>query len=110
MIRHLLCLLGFCTRVELHETDAGIGGRCIDCGKIHGFMSSLELRALAPPAVRRPEPEDACPYCPAGAYQIVRQDECLCHLHPPCGSCVDAPLVCDECGDEVHPAPQGVTT
>lgn len=39
---------GRCMRFEVHSTDEGIGGRCIDCGKIHGWMTRAELRRLSP--------------------------------------------------------------
>jgi hypothetical protein len=35
-----------CLRCKPHSTDDGIGGRCIDCGKIHGWVTRDELRAL----------------------------------------------------------------
>lgn len=39
--------LGRCLKCEMHSTDDGIGGRCIDCGKIHGWVTRDELRAFA---------------------------------------------------------------
>jgi hypothetical protein len=30
-----------------HETEAGCGGQCMDCGKLSGWMTSDELRAIA---------------------------------------------------------------
>lgn len=36
-----------CWRCETYSTDDGVGGRCIDCGKIHGWMTREELRGLA---------------------------------------------------------------
>lgn len=46
--RRLPCALGKCTRCRLHSTYEGIGGKCIDCGRIHGWMTREELQALAP--------------------------------------------------------------
>jgi len=47
MFRRLMCWMGVCTRCETYSTDEGIGGRCIDCGKIHGWVTRDELRAYA---------------------------------------------------------------
>ena len=48
MLRRLMCWLGRCTRCEtIHEDPVGIGGRCIDCGKVHGWVTRDELRAYA---------------------------------------------------------------
>lgn len=30
--------------------------------------------------------------------EIVRHGDCSCHLHPPCGNCVEAKIECPECG------------
>ena len=46
-MRQLLCWLGWCSRCELHDTAEGIGGKCIDCGKVHGWVTREELRAYA---------------------------------------------------------------
>ena len=43
-MRHLLCWLGWCSRCELHDVPEGIGGKCVDCGKIHGWVTREELR------------------------------------------------------------------
>ena len=39
----LCCRLGYCLRCEVYETGDGIGGRCVDCGSVHGWMTSEEL-------------------------------------------------------------------
>lgn len=38
---------GRCLRCRLHETEDGIGGKCIDCGKVHGWMTRDELRRIS---------------------------------------------------------------
>lgn len=35
-----------------------------------------------------------------GALTFGPVEGCSCHINPPCGACVDNPLVCDHCGDE----------
>lgn len=47
MIRRFLCWLGWCTRCAIHDTSEGIGGKCVDCGKVHGWVTHEELRAYA---------------------------------------------------------------
>lgn len=46
------------------------------------------------------EEGDYCAYddC-TGKYEFVNQEPCSCHINPPCSACVDAPLVCNKCGD-----------
>lgn len=53
---------------------------------------------------RYAEPDGPCIHrgC-AGHYEIVRQGDCSCHIAPPCGACVGAPLICSECGHDVYP-------
>jgi hypothetical protein len=34
-----------------------------------------------------------------GSYVQERPEDCSCHINPPCNACVEAPLVCDVCGD-----------
>ncbi len=46
MLRRLLCWLGWCTRCELQSTDEGIGGKCVDCGRVHGWMTRDEVRVV----------------------------------------------------------------
>lgn len=41
----LMCRLGRCRERALYSTDDGIGGRCVRCGRIHGWMTRDELRA-----------------------------------------------------------------
>ena len=33
-----------------------------------------------------------------GVFEYARQNQCSCHISPPCSACVDAPLVCNKCG------------
>ena len=48
MFRRIMCWLGHCTRCEVISDDPdGIGGRCLDCGKVHGWMTREELRSFA---------------------------------------------------------------
>lgn len=47
MLWRLLCKLGWCMRCAVYETPGGIGGRCIDCGKIHGWVTREQLRRYA---------------------------------------------------------------
>ncbi len=39
--------------------------------------------------------QDSC----VGSYGQPRAGDCSCHISPPCSACVEAPLVCNECGD-----------
>ena len=45
------------------------------------------------------EEGDRCPekMC-RGIMNFVRQDSCSCHINPPCSACVNALLVCSDCG------------
>ena len=43
-MRRLICWLGYCTRCRTLDTPEGIGGKCTDCGKIHGWVTREELR------------------------------------------------------------------
>ena len=43
-------------------------------------------------------PMDGC----TGQLMFRAGDNCSCHISPPCGSCVDAPLTCHFCGWEVE--------
>lgn len=40
------CRLGRCGQCRFHDTDDGIGGQCIHCGRLHGWMTRDELLAL----------------------------------------------------------------
>ena len=42
-----------------------------------------------------PCPHEDC----TGTLFISRQGDCTCHITPPCGSCVEAPLECNKCHD-----------
>ena len=43
MFYRLMCWLGRCWRCNFYSTPEGVGGRCIDCGKIHGWATQAEL-------------------------------------------------------------------
>ena len=45
--------IGRCARCETYSTDDGIGGRCIDCGKVHGWATRDELRSYGERATRK---------------------------------------------------------
>lgn len=51
-MRRFLCWLGWCAQCELHDTPEGIGGKCISCGKIHGWVTREELRTYGERATR----------------------------------------------------------
>jgi hypothetical protein len=44
--RRLLCCWGHCP-CRLYKDAGGIGGQCIRCGKIVGYVTRAELRAAA---------------------------------------------------------------
>ena len=45
MLRRIVCRWIGCFRCEHYETDHGIGGKCRDCGRVHGWVTRDELRA-----------------------------------------------------------------
>ncbi len=47
----------------------------------------------------KPEESGKCPDCGKGELTYHAED-CTCHINPPCGYCIDAPLTCNECGAE----------
>lgn len=47
MFFRLMCWMGRCFRCRVHDTPEGIGGKCIDCGKVHGWVTRAELRAYS---------------------------------------------------------------
>jgi hypothetical protein len=47
LVRRVRCALGR-HRCRLLSIPEGIGGECIHCGRIFGWMSAEELRRLAP--------------------------------------------------------------
>ena len=52
------------------------------------------------------EEGDKCPNCGpdcCGRLRRVPDDECTCHIAPPCWACVHAKFVCDDCGEELEP-------
>jgi len=46
------------------------------------------------------EEDDPCPCCDVGILQWKMIENCSCHIHPPCSSCVDNILECPECAWE----------
>lgn len=51
------------------------------------------------------EPDEDAPrgYKPKPCQGVMHYDDvegCECHISPPCGACVDNPLVCNLCGEE----------
>jgi hypothetical protein len=54
MLRRLICRLIGCMRCELHNVPEGIGGKCVDCGRVHGWVTRDELRAFGEKATRVP--------------------------------------------------------
>lgn len=51
--------------------------------------------------MRQPDEGDRCRHADCGGRLMFKPAEnCSCHIAPPCGECVEAPLICDECGDE----------
>ena len=47
MIYRLFCWLGKCLRCSPKAINGGMGGACIDCGKVHGWVSGDQLRRYA---------------------------------------------------------------
>ena len=47
MIRRFICRFVGCFRCRPFETAEGMGGLCVDCGKMHGWVTREELRAYA---------------------------------------------------------------
>lgn len=47
MLTRFLCWLGKCRRCQFYDTLEGIGGKCTDCGTVHGWVTRAELRAYA---------------------------------------------------------------
>ena len=38
-----------------------------------------------------------------GTMEFKRLEPCSCHVNPPCSACVDATLICTECGFQIDP-------
>jgi hypothetical protein len=53
MLRRLICRFLWCSRCALHDVPEGIGGKCVDCGAIHGWVTRDELLAYGERATRR---------------------------------------------------------
>lgn len=45
MIDKMLCWFKLCRRCKVLSTDEGIGGQCINCGRVHGWVTREQLRA-----------------------------------------------------------------
>ena len=45
---------------------------------------------------------DACPTECGGRLERVQQGVCSCHINPPCNACMDAPLLCGNCGENPY--------
>lgn len=46
LCRMLMCRLNRCGRCRWLDTDRGLGVKCVDCGRVHGWMSNEELRQI----------------------------------------------------------------
>lgn len=46
-IARQFCKWGRCIACAIHDVPEGIGGKCIRCGKIHGWVTREELIAYA---------------------------------------------------------------
>ena len=46
MIRRLICRFIGCLSCRVYQTPEGIGGKCIYCGRIHGWMSRDDLAKI----------------------------------------------------------------
>lgn len=46
----------------------------------------------------------SCPYCKIGTLYTLLDGGCSCHIHPPCGYCVEknSNLSCDNCGEDPY--------
>lgn len=51
-----------------------------------------------PPEIDGPCRHEDCD----GLYKLTREGDCACHITPPCSACMDAPLICRVCNDEVR--------
>ena len=47
LFKKWMCRLGRCWNCRTLSTADGIGGQCVRCNKIHGWMTREELRAYA---------------------------------------------------------------
>ena len=47
-----------------------------------------------------------CPECD-GTLEYLPVENCRCHISPPCSSCVNNPLTCNQCGWEEDPPDVG---
>lgn len=47
LVEKFMCRMGRCWNCATHSTDEGIGGKCIRCGRVHGWVTRDDLRAFA---------------------------------------------------------------
>lgn len=43
----IFCILRKCRHCSMYETGEGIGGKCDDSGRIHGWVTRAQLRRYA---------------------------------------------------------------
>ena len=53
--RSLPCRLGRCLNCKTVSNNDGIGGQCVRCGKVHGWVTREELRAYGARALHDPQ-------------------------------------------------------
>jgi hypothetical protein len=51
----LFCRLGKCRQCAHYEDADGMGGKCVNCGKVHGWITRETLRRYADTAIARAE-------------------------------------------------------
>jgi hypothetical protein len=47
IFNRFMCWLGKCTACRVLDREDGIGGQCIHCGRVHGWVTREELRAYS---------------------------------------------------------------
>ena len=79
-------------------TFYSIGGAGWRWDSKNGFTSMSDMIGKEEGDVMKEYQEgDDCPKC-LGSMGYERVDNCSCHINPPCGACVENPLVCLKCG------------
>jgi hypothetical protein len=81
--------------------DRGVPFDRLECSVCYGagFVASAVDEAPTPAPPIGFEYGDVCGRdgC-TGVLETKRVRDCYCHISPPCSACVEAPLVCEECG------------